>query len=196
MVVNGEFHVGFHDNWEIRDLDSLMYTFPMYTIGEAATAVVLQGSDDEWSFDYRSRPRYADLCTIPLPSYTDFIEPTERIGHNGEHKFVSYGYDLFNEASTLLGELLRDTIADPAAKSLYFPHAPSKAIYRDKMPRYGVPVDKVYLEVYPEFGNLVSASLPVGMSHAERAGVLQRGADVALVPASAGIVTSVVQLTY
>ena len=55
----GEFHRGFHDNWEIRDYKALLHTFPMYTIGEATTATVLTPSDEEWTFDYRSRPEFA-----------------------------------------------------------------------------------------------------------------------------------------
>jgi 3-oxoacyl-[acyl-carrier-protein] synthase III len=64
------------------------------------------------------------------------------------------------------------------------------------MPKYGVPAEKIYLQVYPRFGNLVSASIPVGLCLAESEGELHRGDAIAFIPASAGIVTSVVQLTY
>ena len=29
MIINGEFHLGLHDKWDIETLDSLSYTFPM-----------------------------------------------------------------------------------------------------------------------------------------------------------------------
>jgi 3-oxoacyl-[acyl-carrier-protein] synthase III len=196
MIVNGEFHLGFHDNWEIRGYKSLLHTFPMYTIGEATTATVLTPSDQEWIFDYRSRPEFADLCTIPLPGYEDYVEPTKRIGHNGPHGFVSWGTDLFREAQALMDELIADCIDDPTSKAWYFPHAPSKTAYETGLRKCGVPLEKVYLEVYPRFGNIVSASVPVGLSLAERTGALKRGDDIALIPASAGITTSVVQFTY
>jgi acyl-CoA:acyl-CoA alkyltransferase len=195
-IINGEFHVGLHDNWEIRDFRSLEYTFPMYTIGEAATATILLPSDDEWQFDYSSRSEFADLCTIPLNGYENFVSPGERIGKNGIDRFVSYGQDLFREGEKCLGELMDRSIDTPASKVWYFPHAPSKTVYEEFLPKRGVPVEKIYLEVYPRFGNVVSASVPLGIRLAEAEGKLKRGDPICLVPVSAGLVASVVQLTY
>jgi acyl-CoA:acyl-CoA alkyltransferase len=47
MIVNGEFnhHHGFPDNFRIRNLRQLEYTFPTYTIGEAASATIVGPSD-------------------------------------------------------------------------------------------------------------------------------------------------------
>lgn len=195
-VINGEFHVGLHDNWEIRDLRSLEYTFPMYTIGEAATATILVPSEDEWQFAYASRPEFADLCTIPLKGYDNFVEPRERIGKNGIDRFVSYGKDLFREGEKYLGELITRSIDTPKSKVWYFPHAPSKTVYEEFLPKRGIPVEKIYLQVYPRFGNVVSASIPLGMRLAEEEGKLNRGDHIGLVPVSAGLVASVVQFTY
>lgn len=197
MIVNGEFHLGFHDNWKIRDLRSLEYSFPMYTIGEAATATILTSSEEDWKFNYSSQPEFADLCTIPLPSHANFVEPNEKIGHNGIHNFVSYGKKLFETGLISLGDLIKNTIDDPKQKVWYFPHAPSKKIYEEDLAQYsGIPSQNIYLKVYPQFGNLVSASIPVGLSLAKAEGQLKRGNPIALIPASAGIVTSVVQLTF
>jgi len=196
MIVNGEFHFGLHDNWEIRDIRSLEYTFPMYTIGEAATATILLPNDSPWKFEYSSRPEFAHLCTIPLYGHAEFVPPSERVGLNGLNKFVSFGEELLHEAETVLGELIVNSIDDLAEKNWYFPHAPSKTAYRDGMHALGVPIDRVYLETFPRYGNLVSASIPVGLSSAENEGLLKRGDSVALVPASAGLVASLVQFTY
>ncbi|MGL5940012.1 MAG: 3-oxoacyl-[acyl-carrier-protein] synthase III C-terminal domain-containing protein [Waterburya sp.] len=197
LIVNGEFHLGFHDNWKIRDLRSLEYSFPMYTIGEAATATILTSSEEDWKFNYSSQPEFADLCTIPLPSHANFVEPNEKIGHNGIHNFVSYGKKLFETGLVSLGDLIKNTIDDPKQKVWYFPHAPSKKIYEEDLAQYsGIPSQNIYLKVYPQFGNLVSASIPVGLSLAKAEGQLKRGNPIALIPASAGIVTSVVQLTF
>ena len=78
IVINGEFHLGMHDHWEIRSLSALKYCFPMYTIGEAATATVLVADEEEWKFDYSIRSDLADLCTIPLKGYEEFVEPSPR----------------------------------------------------------------------------------------------------------------------
>ncbi len=196
MIVNGEFHLGLHDNWEIRDIRALEYSFPMYTIGEAATATILLPSDRPWNFSYLSRPEFADLCTIPLPGYANFVEASDRMELNGINRFVSYGRDLFREGSKYLAKLIAQAIEDVKHPVWYFPHSPSKAIYEEYMPTVGVPIEKVYLKVYPEFGNVVSASIPVGLCLAEEEGVLKRGDPIAFVPVSAGLVASVVQLTY
>ncbi len=196
MIINGEFHLGFHDNWEIRGLRSLEYSFPMYTIGEAATATILEPSNTDWEYAYSSKTEFADLCTIPLPGHDNFVEPSPKVGHNGIHKFVSYGREIFEAGTDCLGELIKTTLDDPSKNVLYFPHAPSKKIYEEYMPKFGVPVEKLYLKVYPQFGNLVSASIPVGLSLAQAEGNLKRNDPIALVPVSAGIVASLVQLKF
>ncbi|MBV9389435.1 MAG: hypothetical protein JOZ78_23685 [Chroococcidiopsidaceae cyanobacterium CP_BM_ER_R8_30] len=196
MIINGEFHLGFHSNFVIGDTRALEYSFPMYTIGEAATATILIPSPEDWKFDYLSKTEFADLCTIPLPSHANFVEPSEKIGHNGIYKFVSYGKELFQAGTACIGELIRNTIDGVERNVWYFPHAPSKKIYEEDMPKYGIPAQKVYLKVYPQFGNLVSASIPVGLSLAQAEGKLKRGDPIALIPVSAGIVASLVQLTF
>ncbi len=196
MIVNGEFHLGFHDVWKIRGLKSLGHTFPMYTIGEAATATILVPSEDEWRFDYDSRPEFADLCTIPLSGYSEFVEHSDRLGLNGVNRFVSFGRELMQEGERLLCSLIKSSIDDLDGKSWYFPHAPGKTVYQEGLARCGVPTDKIYLQIFPRFGNLVSASIPTALSLAEKERDLRRGDPVALVPASAGMVASVVQFTY
>jgi 3-oxoacyl-[acyl-carrier-protein] synthase III len=196
MIINGEFHLGLHDKWDIETLDSLSYTFPMFTIGEASTATILLPSDREWRFDYSSQTDFADLCTIPLPGYAEFVAPSNRIGLNGPNKFVSFGRELFEAAEQLIGPLVQRTVPDPTTKRWYFPHAPSKTHYETLMPKYGVPRDRLYLEVFPRFGNVVSASIPLGISLAQEQGVLERGDEIAFVPVSAGMVASVVQTVF
>jgi 3-oxoacyl-[acyl-carrier-protein] synthase III len=149
MVINGEFHLGLHDQWEIRSVDALKYSFPMYTIGEAATATVLLPDEAEWSFDYATRSDLADLCTIPLKGYEEFVDFSPRLGLNGLHSFVSFGRELFNEGTALLEPLFKKSIGDPLAKRWYFPHAPATTVYSTNMPKWGVPLEKIYLKVFP-----------------------------------------------
>jgi 3-oxoacyl-[acyl-carrier-protein] synthase III len=196
VVINGEFHLGIHDNWKIESLDSLEYNFPMFTIGEAATATVLLPSDQEWRFDYDSRPELADLCTIPLPGYAEFVPPSNRIGLNGPNKFVSFGRELFGEGIRMLDGLIRRCIEDCQAHRWYFPHAPARTIYETLLPTAGIPKERIYLNVFPRFGNVVSASIPLGISLALQDGVLERGDSMAFVPVSAGMVASVVQTVF
>ena len=54
----------------------------------------------------------------------------------------------------------------------------------------------MFAEVFPLYGNLVSASIPVGMDMALKAGRLKRGDNVVFCPASAGMVYGAVQFVY
>ena len=145
---------------------------------------------------YASDPTHADLCTIPLPGYREFVGHSNRIGLNGANTLVSFGRELFDMAEQLIGPLVQQTISDPTTKRWSFPHAPSKTHYETLMPKYGIPRERLYLEVFPRFGNVVSASIPMGISLALEQGVLERGDDIAFVPVSAGMVASVVQTVF
>jgi 3-oxoacyl-[acyl-carrier-protein] synthase III len=198
MIANGEFNIfrGFPDNFKIRDLRMVEYTFPTYTIGEAASATILSPSDVEWKFAYKSIPALADLCTIPLDGYDNFVEPSKRLGRNGLHNFVSYGRELFDAARKYLGPLVKELVQDLDAPDIYFPHAASDNAYLAASKDHSLPVEKMFADVFPTYGNLVSASIPVGMDMALKAGRLKRGHNVVFCPASAGMVYSAVQFVY
>jgi 3-oxoacyl-[acyl-carrier-protein] synthase III len=198
MIANGEFnsHHGFPDNFKIRDLRQVEYTFPTYTIGEAASATILSDSEHVWKFLYKSLPELADLCTIPLDGYDNFVEPSKRLGRNGLYNFVSYGRELFDAARKYLAPLVKELVVDLDYPDIYFPHAASDAAYLAASKDHSLPVDKMFAEVFPNYGNLVSASIPVGMDMALKSGRLQRGSKVVFCPASAGMVYSAVQFVY
>lgn len=191
MIINGEFHYGIHDNWSIRDIDQLNFTFPMYTIGEAASATILIPSDHEWKFSYSSQPDHAELCTIPLPGHESYHQASKKIGLNGINKFESWGQELLQQGQDTLRQLMKKTIPDAAAHDLYFPHAPAERIYLEGFEHSGFPKARIYAKIYRKFGNIVSASIPVALTLAQEEGRLERGYKIAMIPASAGLVASV-----
>jgi 3-oxoacyl-[acyl-carrier-protein] synthase III len=198
MIVNGEFnsHHGFPDNFKIKDLRQVEYTFPTYTIGEAASATLLSASDQEWKFAFKSLPELADLCTIPLAGYDNFVEPTKRLGRNGLNNFVSYGREMFDAARNYLAPLVKDLVGDLNEPDIYFPHAASDSAYLAASKTMSLPIDKMFAKVFPSYGNLVSASIPMGMHMALREGKLNRGNKVVFCPASAGMVYGAVQFAF
>jgi acyl-CoA:acyl-CoA alkyltransferase len=198
MIINGEFNAydhGFPELFEIKHVRQIEYTFPTYTIGEAATATILSPSDEEWEFNYKSVPELCDLCTIPLDGYADYVNGSKRIGLNGTMKFVSYGADLFNNADKYLVELARNTIPDFDEPDIYFPHAASSERYLTAAKNM-IKEEKMYTRVFPECGNIVSASIPMGMAMAIEEGRLNRGDKVVFCPASAGMVFGIVKFTF
>jgi 3-oxoacyl-[acyl-carrier-protein] synthase III len=198
MIVNGEFNSdhGLPDNFEVKSLSQLEYTFPTYTIGEAATATIVTASDRQWSFHFRSAPDLCDLCNIPLEGFESYVEPSGRLARNGLNNFVAYGREMFASAEKHLVELMREVIPDFNEPDIYFPHAASSATYLTNARRIGISQEKMYAQVFPRYGNIVSASIPVGMDMAISEGRLQRGHKVVFCPASAGMVYGVVQFVY
>ena len=199
MIINGEFNTiehGFPDNCVVENLRQLEYTFPTYTIGEAATATIVSSKDEDWSFRYVTRSNLCDLCNIPLEWFGEFVEPSPRMGKNGANNLVAYGRELFANSIDHLGELLKSTIGDFNVPDIYFPHAASSEVYLITGEKLGIPREKMYADVFPRYGNVVSASIPVGMCLAIDESKLNRGDDVVLCPASAGMSYAVVRFTY
>jgi 3-oxoacyl-[acyl-carrier-protein] synthase III len=54
----------------------------------------------------------------------------------------------------------------------------------------------MYAKVFPSYGNIVSASIPVGIDMALKEGRLKRGQKVVFCPASAGMVYGAVKFVY
>jgi len=199
MIITAEFSVFEHLYpylWEIKSLDQLEYTIPSYTIGEAATATILSPSEKEWKFDYDSAPELVNLCTIPVEGYEGFCEKNERINLHGVNRFVSFGGELFDSAKKRMMNLVKKVIKDIDEYDIWFPHAASSEAYLETGEKLGIKREKNYVEVYPRYGNVVSASIPLGMHMALGEKKLKRGDNIVLWPASAGMVFCVVRFNY
>lgn len=199
MVVTGEFNIyehGYPDLWQIKKPEQLEYTFPIYTIGEAVTTTLLSASGQEWKFNYDSAPELVNLCSIPVEGYEDFCEKNEKINLHGLNKFVSFGGELFDAAKKRMYRLVKRTIPKINEPDIWFPHAASSESYLETGDILGIEREKNYIDVYPKFGNVVSASIPLAIDMALKEGKLKRGNKVVLWPASAGMVFCVVQFSY
>lgn len=198
LIVNGEFNAyehGYPELFEIKDLEQIKYTFPTYTIGEASSATLLTASEDEWSFDFISKPQFADLCTIPHENYKDFVDDTPRLGLSGA-KFVSFGQEMINHATKYLQELVKSVVHSYDYPDIYFPHAATSTAYLLGGVDMGIERERIYTEVFPAYGNLASASVPAGIKRALDENRMKRGDQVVLFPASAGMVYGVVQFVF
>src|SRR6185503_10096838 len=117
MIVNGEFNcsegwVGNHELFRLTCMEQLAWTFPAFTIGEAATATILSPAPDRtWEFHFSSRPDLADLCTVPISGYEGYCRQSDRIGKNGVLKFTSFGRELFDAARPELIRIFRQLTA-------------------------------------------------------------------------------------
>jgi acyl-CoA:acyl-CoA alkyltransferase len=198
LVVNGEFNVYEHGYPELLRgacRDRLPYTFPAFTIGEAATATVLSASQDTWRFRFRSQPEHAALCTIPLEAHADFSGFDTNLALNGVGKFVSFGHELSCAALDGIVDLIEQEYPDREKIQWWFPHAASSEMCRRAEKRLKLE-GRVLYDVFPRYGNLVSASIPAALNLAWTDGRLRRGQRVVLCPASAGMSLALVEFAF
>lgn len=195
LVLTGEFHLNIRDAHKIDSLNSLRYNFPTYTIGEAATATIVEPSPHSWNFQFVSRPNHFDLCTIPISGYQSYLKPNSRIGLNGEGRFVSFGKELFSAATPLLRNLVETSGPNIDHIDLYIPHAPSITAYASTANIIGIPSNKLFFEIFENYGNIVSSSIPAAIYEALRLGRITDGSNLCLVPASAGISCACIHFT-
>jgi 3-oxoacyl-[acyl-carrier-protein] synthase III len=169
--------------------------FAAYTLGEGVTATLLSADEAcPWAFRFASRPRYADLCTVPLPGFERFSRPSERLRPDGVNRFSADSRAMFAVAAVELPALFLALDVPLETVRLIVPHAATRRAVEDGAELLGVRDLVEY--VYPDYGNLASASLPAGIATAVGGGRLQRGDRVVVCSASAGMAFGVASFVY
>ncbi len=198
MIVNGEFTVTagpLIDNYSLKNNDQLVYTFPTFTVGEAATCTILTPDDSaNFSFSFSSRADLSDLCVIPLPGYEKYCDLTEKMASNGPMHFTSYGVNLHQTAAIEATELFRNLPDSKKELDIVFTHASSKAEWHKYGQAIGIE-DKIY-HIYQKTGNLVSASVPAAMVLAKEEGKLKSNDKVLVWVGSAGMSFSAINFSF
>jgi 3-oxoacyl-[acyl-carrier-protein] synthase III len=190
LVINAEFNMTdggplYPKNFSLANEKQIEYTFPSFTIGEAASACLLIPKESEnFKFHFSSRPDLTNFCTIPLPNYKEFCHPEKEIGKNGPMQFTSYGMKLHEfggpEAINIFKNHMKSEEIDIA-----FVHASSQLEWDQFGKEVGI--DKKMYHIYPDTGNLVSASIPTAISISKEKEILKRGDKVACWVGSAGM---------
>jgi 3-oxoacyl-[acyl-carrier-protein] synthase III len=173
--------------WGIDGTDALQHQLATYTIGEAATSTVVTADDSsgEYYFDFKTFPAYATLCVLPLSSVGDFWpgDLDERVQPG---QFFALSGQLLEAATKKVVQAFEQ---NPRLRekrySICFGHGASEKVCQLISRRLGV--DRIFFSTHPSYGNVVSASIPLGMSLAIEQGRLRRGDDVLVIVGSAGI---------
>jgi 3-oxoacyl-[acyl-carrier-protein] synthase III len=201
VVVNGEFvpmqgGALYPANYGLKTAEEVDWTFPSYTVGCAATAIVLSAdAQNPWSWHFTSSPQLADLCTIPVNGWQDFsAKNANRIGRAGVNRFTSFGADLHNSGFPKTVNVFQHGVIHPEEIKWVFTHTSS---YREwsKAARAVGMIDRLCC-LYPEYGNLVSASVPAGLSSKVENGQVVRGDRLAFWVGSAGMSFAVCTFRY
>ena len=198
LVICAEFGIYemFDNRFHVTNPLDLRHAFATYTLGEIACATVLSAEGDPWEFHFRSRPDLADLCFFALPGFETFVGPHGNLAGAKPLSFTARSGALFAAAEDELVALLADAIDRPNEPEMYVPHAASSTAALRAAARAGVDQERVYATVMPRYGNVVSASLPLGLHLAASEGKLHAGADVVLCPASAGVTVGLARFQW
>jgi 3-oxoacyl-[acyl-carrier-protein] synthase III len=195
MVLNAEFNTEFGD-YTIKSLDEVQYKFAQLTIGESATATILSNGQNGVTphFVFKTDASRHNLCKIPLPQIGRYSSK-EKCPQLSPLIFFAYSADLFTAAQEMIPATyfssaeLRDREFDIA-----FAHTPSKPVV-DNIEKDLQCVGRT-VNLYPEFGNTVSATIPTAMSWAIENGRLERGQKVLMVMGSAGFSVGLAHMAY
>lgn len=191
LVVNAEFNMTaggplFPGNFSLESVGQLEYALPSYTIGEAATATLLMpDAPDNFSITFHSKPALADLCTIPGNGFEGFCEPADAIGKMGVGHFTALGGDLHFHLEQELPHLLDRLKMACEDADIVFTHTSSSAEWHKAGEKHGF-AEKLY-HLYPNTGNVVSASIPASLAQAKIDGRLKPEDRVVLLMGSAGM---------
>jgi 3-oxoacyl-[acyl-carrier-protein] synthase III len=163
-----------------------------YTIGEAATATVVSATEkDDFYFRFANYGEFAGLCMIPLVIVHHFADVELDGG-----KFYARSRDLLYETTRKIIELYD---ADPEFRGRSFDcgfgHAASEKASEFIRRHIALPRER-YFPTHGQFGNTVSASVPLAMSLALQQGQLRRGHRVLVVVGASGISVGLAKFTY
>ncbi len=200
LVVTGEFNVyegspGYPANYTLENREKLEWTFPSYTIGCAATATIVTADpENDWKWAFTSSPNQAELCTIPTPHSKQYSRGSDRIGKNGPMMFTSYGMELHKYGHEGVISVFNKLGADPESIKVIFPHASSSRAWTASAKVLGI--EEKLFHIYPEWGNIVSSSVPAAIAEAHSQGAIQRGDQLAGWVASAGMSYAAYTFTF
>jgi len=195
MVLNAEFNREYR-KYAITHPSELAYRFAQFTIGESATATVLSDGvcETEPLFEFKTDGSLHTLCKIPLPQIREYSE-AEKCPTLDPLVFFAYSAELFRAAQGMILSLycqsreLRERPFD-----IVFGHSASKSIMEVMDRELGWNGRTV--NVFEEFGNTVSASVPTAMCWAIEKGRLKRGMRMLLVAGSAGFSVGLGHMVY
>ncbi len=179
LIVNAEFNMYkggaiFPAVFKLPSIEAVQWTFPSFTLGEAATATIVEvDHTHNWKFEYTSRPDLADLCNIPIHGHEGYSIGSDRIARNGVGRFTSFGFNLHEEGNPEIINVYHRLDVPKADIAAVYTHASSQREWSKMADEVGIG-DRVW-HIYSKTGNVVSASVPAAMASSIQAGKVKRG---------------------
>lgn len=190
MAAGGAVYPGL---FSLQGPEQLEWAFPSFTIGEVAAVTLLSDEDGSWEFRNRSRPDLADLCTIPVHGFERWAPESARVGVAGLYQFASFGSEMEEVARLEIGKMFDDMNITKDTVRAVFVHTAAARPWLDAAEDRDV--ESLLVNPYSEYGNVASASIPLGIALALEAGRVAEGDPVAACVGSAGMAFSVYRWT-
>lgn len=197
MVLNSEANFSEYEPRQIGSREDLEGLWSAYTVGEAATAtVVVAGeSDAPYRTTFRNAGAHLSDCQIPLPHAAQFLNGLSPAGPEAMRFFARPDALARGAIRQLHQQYWGDPVMPSLDYDIVFGHSVSEPVSQAVLRRFKLDPTRYY-EIFPAYGNVVSASLPLAMSLALADGRLQRGHRVLLVMGGAGLTTALSTFVY
>jgi 3-oxoacyl-(acyl-carrier-protein) synthase III len=177
--------------WSVPDRQSFKRSFLGYTLGDAGAAALVVASADETGIfhrSFRTVSRYWDTLTVlgggSMHPRGDEYTYFEGEGNQLKEAFSEIGPDLIFDALAVTETSFMDY-------QRVFVHQVSMPILDSFLEATNLPREKVFVTVQ-QFGNLGSASMPVGFALAEEQGEIGPGDRVMWIGLASGASVGVV----
>ncbi|WP_240787017.1 3-oxoacyl-[acyl-carrier-protein] synthase III C-terminal domain-containing protein [Ramlibacter rhizophilus] len=131
---------------------------------------------------------------IPTAGHEGWYEVGPAVAALGEGRFTARGTELHDALAEELPALIERAGTRVEQADIVFTHSSSTPAWTRVGQAFGF-ADKIF-HIYPETGNVVSASIPAAMARARRAGRLSRGDRVMFLMGSAGMSFALGQFVF
>ncbi len=197
LIVNCECGFVMYDDFTLQRIEDLDHRAAAWTIGEAATATVVddQNADDDYYFVFRNYGEDFRLCMFPIAPFEDFWVGAQDPRYAPMRLFVQSSELLTATARRLIEVFSLDPHLRNVMFDVGFGHEASIKVNRILATKLGLPYER-YVSTHADFGNTVSATVPLGMSLALRDGRLKRGDTVLVLMGASGVTVGVATFTF
>lgn len=174
---------------KLSDVEAeLPHTLPQLTIGEAATATLLEAGGEPWPLWFASAPAGQHLCELTLPGGEGFRDP--ETAFREAFRFYCHFGEMNRFTLDHFGGLYQRFLEGEVRGrgrpvDCVLTHASEATGWQRWAESNGL--SGVFHTLYPSVGNVVSASIPAGLAQAVHEGKLKAGGGLYLYVASSGM---------
>ena len=166
LVISAEFPLDkpglvFPDTFRVTDEESFKWKAAAFTLGEMATATLIDARSEIGQSTVRSENQHNQLCVVPIKKPRRFMDWSRDTSIIDNGCFIANG-ELLARAGFEPGlKVLKDQMEKSGQPDFILPHAFSEVVPRVVARRLGVE-DRIY-NIFPRVGNVSTSSIPFSL---------------------------------